>query len=434
MRFLEVLCGSTAETLTQANLNPCVILWRPGGARFSIANPQLPNRQSQRPMNHEVLRYNQYSMFRTPLQEALRAQAANQALSMRVSEYRGAETAASYSDPQGEFDALRNGSGVYDLGFRARISLAGSDRARWMNGMVTNNIRDLNEGRGVYSFLLNPQGRILGDMLVFNEGETLTVETDRSQVEKILATFDHYIIMDDVRVANISGNWTALGMAGPKARTGLNAAGIEVTEMEPLQTHLARCNCDCDCVQCTVVRGEDAQYESYEIWLAPKDVFATWRSLVSAGSTPVGSEALEIQRIAAGVPLYGVDIRERDLPQETEQMRALNFNKGCYVGQEIVERIRSRGNVHRKFTGFVLEGSAEIATDAKIVSGEKEVGEITSVALVRLPLSERKLALGYIRREVGVPGREVMIGGLKATVTQLPLAGVAPARESLLQR
>jgi folate-binding protein YgfZ len=385
-------------------------------------------------MNHHVLRYNQYSMFSTPLQEALRAKAANQALSMRVSEHRGAETAASFSDPQGEFDALRNGSGVRDLGFRARISLAGSDRVRWMNGMVTNNIRDLAAGRGVYAFLLNPQGRILGDMLVFNEGETLTVETDRSQVEKILATFDHYIIMDDVEVANISENWTAVGVAGPKARTVLNAVGIEVPGMEPLQTHAARCNCDCDCVQCTVVRGEDAQYESYEIWLAPKDVFATWRALVSAGATPVGSEALEIQRIVAGVPLYGVDIRERDLPQETEQMRALNFNKGCYVGQEIVERIRSRGNVHRKFTGFVLEGSAEIATDAKIVSGEKEVGEITSVALVRLPLGERKLALGYIRREVGVPGREVMIGGAKANVVQLPLEGVALAQESLLQR
>ncbi len=386
-------------------------------------------------MNHHALRYNQYSMFCTPLQEALRAQVANQASSMRVGEYRGAETAASFSDPQGEFDALRNGSGVYDLGFRARISLAGSDRVRWMNGMVTNNIRDLAAGRGVYAFLLNPQGRILGDMLVFNEGETLTVETDRSQAEKILATFDHYIIMDDVEVTNIGENWTALGIAGPKARAVLNAAGIEVPEMEPLQTHSTRCNCNCGCVQCTVVRGEDAHYESYEIWLAPKDVFTTWQALVSAGATPVGSEALEMQRIVAGIPLYGVDIRERDLPQETEQVRALNFNKGCYVGQEIVERIRSRGNVHRKFTGFVLQGSVELAAEAKIFSGEKEVGEITSLTILRNPSGERTVALGYIRREVGTPGREVLIGGVKATVVQFPLESVAgPARESVLQR
>jgi folate-binding protein YgfZ len=142
-----------------------------------------------------------------------------------------------------------------------------------------------------------------------------------------------------------------------------------------------------------------------------------------------------MQRIVAGIPLYGVDIRERDLPQETEQTRALNFNKGCYVGQEIVERIRSRGNVHRKFTGFVAEGSAPIAAGEKIVSGEKEVGEITSVALVGAASGQQTVALGYIRREVGVPGREVMIGSVKATVVQLPLEGIATGRaENLLSQ
>ena len=296
---------------------------------------------------------------------------------------------------------------------------------RWLNGMVTNNIRDLASKQGVYAFLLNPQGRILGDMFVYNLGETLVVETDHSQVEKIVATFDHYIIMDDVEVADVSAEQTALGLAGPKSRAALNAAGIEVPEMQPLQTITPQCNCDCGCVECTVVRGEDAQGQSFEIWLAPKDVYKTWRALIAAGATPAGSEALEMRRIVAGVPLYGVDIRERDLPQETEQMRALNFNKGCYVGQEIVERIRSRGNVHRKFTGFLLEGAAAIAVGAKITSDEKEVGEVTSVATVPTPSGERTVALGYIRREVGVPGGEVTIGTAKATVVQLPLDGAA---------
>jgi folate-binding protein YgfZ len=376
------------------------------------------------PLNHEAVRYNQYSMFRTPLHEALGAPSANTLAAMRSAEYRGAETAAGFSDPQAEFGALRTGCGVYDLGFRGRISLAGGDRMRWMNGMVTNNIRDLAEGRGAYAFLLNPQGRILGDMLVYNQGETLTVETDRSQIENILATFDHFIIMDDVEVKNISETWTALGLAGPRSRAILNAAGIEVPALEPLQTYIARCNCDCGCLSCTVVRGEDDTHESYEIWLAPKDVYVTWQSLISAGAMPVGSEALEMERIVTGVPLYGVDIRERDLPQETEQMRALNFNKGCYVGQEIVERIRSRGNVHRKFTGFLLEGTPAIAAGCKIISGDKEVGEITSIAVLRGSSGERTVALGYIRREVGVPGREVTMGTAKATVAQLPLEKV----------
>jgi folate-binding protein YgfZ len=375
-------------------------------------------------------------MLSTPLQDALRTQAGPQAQLPPTAEYRGATIAARFGDPQIEFGALLSGCGIYDLGFRGRLSLTGGDRVRWLNGMVTNNIRDLAIGHGVYAFLLNPQGRILGDMFVYNRGETLIVGTDRSQVEKIVATFDHYIIMDDVEVTNISENQTVLGMAGPKSREILNKAGVEVPNLQPLQMITPQCNCDCGCAQCTVVRGDDEQQESYEIWLAPQDVYKTWRALLAAGATPVGSEALEMQRIVAGIPLYGVDIRERDLPQETEQMRALNFNKGCYVGQEIVERIRSRGNVHRKFAGFQVEGAAAIAAGDKIVSGEKEVGEITSVAVVDAPSGRRTVALGYIRREVGVPGREVMIGMVKAAVVRLPVEGVAPrqADNSLLHQ
>ena len=338
-----------------------------------------------------------------------------------VRDYRGAATATRFAGPREEFSALLKGCGIYDLGFRARLSLTGSDRARWMNGMVTNNVRDLAEGRGVYAFLLNAQGRILGDMYVCNRGESLLVETDRSQVEKITATFDHFIIMDDVEVTNISEQETALGLAGPRSRELLDAAGIAVQEIQPLQMATPKCQCECDCVECTVIRGDDAAQESYEIWLAPKDVHKTWRALIAAGATPVGSEALEMQRIAAGIPLYGVDIRERDLPQETEQMRALNFNKGCYVGQEIVERIRSRGNVHRKFTGFLVEGAAGIPAGSKIASGEKEVGEVTSAAVLGAGSDQRTIALGYIRREVGLPGADVTIAGVPATVIQLPL-------------
>jgi len=367
----------------------------------------------------------------------LRGQMGNQATPLSLAEYRGSETAARFTDhPQQEHAALLNGCGVYDLGFRTRLSLTGGDRVRWMNGMVTNNIRDLAAGRGVYAFLLNPQGRILGDMVVYNQGEALVVETDRGQVEKIVATFDHYIIMDDVNIENFSQKWTALGLSGPKSRALLNTAGIKTPEMQPLEMMTPQCMCDCDCVECKVVRGEDSQSESYEVWLAPNDVYKTWQALVAAGATPVGSEALEMQRIVDGIPLYGVDIRERDLPQETEQMRALNFNKGCYVGQEIVERIRSRGNVHRKFTGFLAEGAAAIATGEKVISGEKEAGEVTSVAALNTPAGERTIALGYIRREVGIPGREVMLGTAKATVTQLPFAGIAlgQAEDALLHK
>ena len=356
------------------------------------------------------------------------------AQSLASADYRGATTAARFGDTQQEFSVLQNGCGIYDLGFRSRISITGSDRVRWLNGMLTNNIRDLAAGRGVYAFLLNPQGRILGDMYAYNLGEALAVETDRSQVEKIMATFDHYIIMDDVEVANSGEEQTVLGLAGPKSHATLKAAGIEVPELQTLQMVTPQCNCECACVECTVIRGENAPHECYEIWLAAKDVYQTWQALIAAGATLVGSEALEMQRIVAGIPLYGVDIRERDLPQETEQMRALNFNKGCYVGQEIVERIRSRGNVHRKFAGFLMEGAASIAGGAKIFSSERDVGEVTSVATLRTPSGERTIALGYIRREVGVPGCQVRMGTTEANVIPLPVDSIAVPDDAMLHK
>ena len=347
----------------------------------------------------------------------------------RLTDYRGATTAAGFTDPQTELTALHMGCGVYDLGFRTRISLTGGDRVRWLNGMVTNNIRDLAADRGAYAFLLNPQGHILGDLHAYNRRESVLVDTDRNQVGKILATFDHYIIMDDVEVKNLSEELTTLGVGGPKSREVLAAAGFTLPDLQPLQV----ADISWQGLDCTLVRSEDALRESYEIWSAPAGIKQLWDALLAAGATPVGCEALEAQRIIAGIPLYGVDIRERDLPQETEQTRALNFNKGCYVGQEIVERIRSRGAVHRKFTGFVVEGAGQIAPAAKIIAGEKEVGEITSVTSLPVARGVKTVALGYIRREIGLPGREVTIAGAKAIVVQMPLDWAAlERREPLL--
>ena len=357
----------------------------------------------------------------TPLQAAL---SQGDAPSDSLTDYRGATTAARFGDLASEIDALRTGCGVYDLGFRAKISLTGGDRVRWLNGMVTNNIRDLAEGHGAYAFLLNPQGRILGDMYALNCGGSVVVDTDRSQTEKILATFDHYIIMDDVEVKDLSDKLTALGVRGPNSRAILQGAGLKIPELMPLQTFRLECDCECGCLDCTIVRGEDPAQEAYEIWVEPQFVEQTWKALLTAGATPVGAEALEVDRIVSGIPLYGVDIRERDLPQETEQTRALNFSKGCYVGQEIVERIRSRGNVHRKFTGFVSRTGA-ITVGAKVVvadvGGEKEVGEVTSATLLPGEPS-RAVALGYIRREHAVPHKEVTIAEAKAWVAALPFA------------
>ncbi|MGA8429580.1 MAG: glycine cleavage T C-terminal barrel domain-containing protein [Candidatus Sulfotelmatobacter sp.] len=359
-------------------------------------------------------------MRQTALYEALQGHGDSTA-SAPQAEYRGGVTAANFGDVDTEFQALQSGCGLYDLGFRAKISLAGDDRVRWLNGMVSNKIKDLPAGQGVYAFILNPQGHILGDLYAYNRGESMVIDTDRSQLDKILALFKRYIIMDKVEVKDLGAELTALGVAGPKSLAVLRAAGVEVPEMAALQIITPNCDCACDCLECMLVRS-DAPGEAYEIWISPSSVKQVWDALLAAGATPVGSEAWEKHRIVSGTPLYGVDIREKELPQETDQLRALNFQKGCYIGQEIVERIRSRGSVHRKFTGFVCEGAAQIAAGDKIVLAEKEIGEITSVTFLREAGGDRTVALGYIRREVGAPGREVRIGPYTAIVTEMPLA------------
>lgn len=313
------------------------------------------------------------------------------------------------SDVRSEFHALLAGCGLFDLSGRAKIKLTGNDRVRWLNGMVTNNIRDLAQNHGVYCFLLNAQGRIQADFYAFNMGDSILVDVEGSLREKVLAHFDKFIIMDDVEVADITATLAAVAVAGPRAQSVLQSAGIQSPALAPLELCTPKCECNCNCVQCTLLRRDESQHggtdnsshAAYEIWLAPDQLASTWDAVLAAGATAVGADAWELRRIALGIPRYGVDIFEKDLPQETGQSRALNFTKGCYLGQEIVERIRSRGNVHRHFTAFTVEGPLPTPATKIHVAGqdEKDVGEITSSANLPLPTGDRSIALGYLRQE-----------------------------------
>jgi aminomethyltransferase len=318
-----------------------------------------------------------------------------------------------------EFSTLVADCGVYSLGGRAKISLTGNDRTRWLNGMITNNIRDLGPGSGVYAFLLNPQGHILGDLYAYNRGETLVLDTDQAQLTKLLATFDRYIIIDDVEVANLSDKLTAFGVSGPKSQAVFRTAGLALPPLEQLQFTDVRWQD----ATVTVVRGDNPAVESWELWLDPAQANPAQQAVLAAGAKPVGGEALDVLRIAAGIPRYGQDIRERDLPQETGQQRALHFSKGCYIGQEIVERIRSRGMVHRSFTGFRVQG--ELPTPGtKIQCEGKEAGEITSSASLPVGAGEILVALGYLRREAALPAKQLLAAGSQLTIAALPFAEV----------
>ncbi len=325
--------------------------------------------------------------------------------------------AIDFGDVRAEFQAVLAGCGVYDLSGRAKIALTGGDRVRWLNGMISNNVRDLAPGHGIYSFLLNAQGRIQGDLYAFNRSESVLVDTERVQRDKVWELFDHYIIADDVEMADVSDKIAALGLTGPESRAVLERAGVQVPELGYLQF----ADVQWQQIPVTLLRAGEEAKESWQVSIAPERVTALWDSLVKAGAKPTGSSALNLFRISRGIPQFGQDIRDRDLPQETGQTRALNFTKGCYLGQEIVERIRSRGAVHRQFTAFAIKGPLP-EPGSKIQADGKEVGEITSSAILPLPSGDRPTALGYLRREAAA--KELISGNSRLVPVPSPVESV----------
>lgn len=281
-------------------------------------------------------------------------------------------------------------AGVSDLGWRAKIRVTGSDRLRWLNGMVSNAVQSLPEGQGNYSFLLNAQGRIQGDCYVYRRADDLLIDTSRDQAPAVISHLDHFIIMDDVELADVSQAWTALSLSGPNAAQVLATLGFIAPETRGDNARMH--SVAIGEVRCVLV---EAQWH-YELWFSPEHVLAVWETLQAAGALPCGLEAVEALRVFHGIPLYGIDIFDRDLPQETAQQRALNFNKGCYLGQEIVERIRSRGKVNRQLQRFALHGTAPSKLPAELQMDGQSVGRITSVA--SLP-GAGLLGLGFVRVE-----------------------------------
>ena len=328
----------------------------------------------------------------TPL--AARISAGNPALEVKM--HRGAQTPLHYTGKTAEVQALLRGAGVFDLGYRTVFRATGKDRVRWLNGMITQTVKGLNPGDTAYTLVLNPQGRIQGDADLSVHEDFLQLETDRSQSERLLTHLRRYIIMDDVKLEELDASRTALGIAGPRAAEMLQSLGAPVPEPGKFQTgNLAGSDV-------TVFGAFSPVVPRFEIHVASDDVLSVWNALIGAGAAPCGIEAMEDFRVLEGVPEFDVDFSDKHLPQETNLLRALNFNKGCYIGQEIVERIRARATVHRSLRQFELEGDAPNAGPAQPVeirAGETAVGELTSVARFELPECSKTLALGVIRVE-----------------------------------
>jgi aminomethyltransferase len=296
--------------------------------------------------------------------------------------------------------ALLRAAAIAPLDSTAWLRVTGPDRLRWLNGMVTNHIQQLAPGAGCYNFALNAQGQIQADLTAFLLEDSILLETSRDQIAKLLAHLDRFIIMDDVELADITAQRSGLLLAGPNASRLLTAIGLSAGPTEPLQ----RTPLTWRAAAVDLIHAHSPLVPRFELWADSATIAALTADLIAAGAIAVSPESLEDLRILEGTPRYGTDISDRNLPQETAPIgvpsRALHFTKGCYLGQEIVERIHSRGGVHRAFAGFVLTGPQP--TPGTVLEAEgKPAGELTSVAAISLPdhPAPIQLALGIIRRE-----------------------------------
>jgi folate-binding protein YgfZ len=307
--------------------------------------------------------------------------------------YRGVLTPRELDAPPAESAALATAAAGHDLGWLRRVAVRGEDRFRWLSGMVTNMVNDLGQNHGAWNLVLNAQGRIQGDLTVWRESDQLELEIAADQYDRLLAHLEHFIIMDDVELVPLSGE-AALGLTGPSVDEVLARVGLPVLSESMTSTRV-----EWNGMDLRIAREYGAVAAHYVLWAPVQQLGKLWMFLRTAGATPVGSASLEAFRIAEGIPDYGIDIVERDLPQETSQMRALHFSKGCYLGQEIVERIRSRGSVHRHLRQLELFGPLPAAgTELGLETGA-EAGKIASAAELPLASGSRIFALAMIRAE-----------------------------------
>lgn len=357
-------------------------------------------------------------------------------ISHQLAAYRGTSTPRQLDAPEVETAALTKGAAVHDLGWMRRVAVRGLDRYRWLSGMVSNTVNDLFPNTGAWNFVLTAQGRIQGDLTVWRTGEEtspvrrgtevvrpaaaersggtpfagesgLELELSVDQAEKLLTHLNRYIIMDDVELVPLGEEQgsegdphTALGLTGPLADEVLERVGLPVFA-QPMTGKSVEWNG----WELRMLRNYGLLAPHYEFFLPAAGLSKLWSCLRAAGADPVGCASLEAFRVAEGIPLYGVDISDRDLPQETSQLRALHFNKGCYLGQEIVERIRARGNVHRHLRPMQLSGKVPPAGTELTLEGAV-AGQITSASELKLAAGMRVFALGMVKAEAEARSQE----------------------------
>jgi folate-binding protein YgfZ len=303
----------------------------------------------------------------------------------------------------------------------ARLEVRGDDATEWLQGLLTQDVRQLQPGRGAHATYLTPQGRLVADLRVLRRDDTFLLDTPAVSRAALLSRLDQFVIMEDVTVVDVSDALGCLTVLGPRAAASAAACtGRSTGELEalPVFGHLPLD------MGGLAVRTDVFGVDGFDL-MAPVDSLGVWRTLLSARIDAVGADVLDAARIEAGRPRFGVDMHDDTIPLEAGlETRAISFDKGCYVGQEVVIRIlhRGQGRVARRLVWVAAAPSPRDATGwhagDQVYVGDKAVGSVTSVCWS--PARSGWLAIAMLHRDATEPGTVVRIGGLDASVERLP--------------
>jgi len=363
----------------------------------------------------------------TPLIELHRAAGAD------FAEYFGVRLPAHFGDPLAEYHAARNGVALIDTNFRTVFALTGPDRVRYLNAVTTGNIRDLTPGQSALGLLLNAQGHMLAEIITLALEDRLLLLGHSVVGQKTFEILDKFIIMDDATLTDETAETATLAIEGPRAEELVR----ELTQLKlaqlPVGTHLATAiKSSGTTIPCRVLRHSLFGFTGAEFLLPRESLARAWQALAESasarGGSPIGYRALEMLRLEAGVPWFGADFDEHHIPHEAGiESTHISFTKGCYTGQEIVERVRSRGHVNRRLTGLRFETAEPPKPGAAVLAPHgtemTEAGRVTSAAFS--PLAGKAIGMAYLRRESLKPGVTLQCENTAAEAFDLPQRATA---------
>ncbi len=348
------------------------------------------------------------------------------ALNATFAEVNGFEVVSRYGDVLSEHTALTQSAGVFDLSFRSRLCVLGVDRSRWLNGQVSNNVKDLKTGSGCYAALVSGKGKIQSDLNIHILADEILLDFEPGMTDAVTKRLEAYIIADDVQIMDAAGAYGLLSVQGPKAGEVLPRLGLEFQPPEKPYDLVSIKNETLG--ELYVINQPRIGTQGYDLFVPIGSLGAVMDKLIAAcreiGGRACGWDAFEVARIEAAIPRFGVDMDESNLVPETGlETCAISYAKGCYIGQEIIARIRTYGQVAKHLRGLMLEDGLESlpAKGTKLLKDGVEVGHLTSAAAS--PLLKKNVALGYIRKESNQPGNTLQWLGMNGAVHHASVVG-----------